>query len=136
MEYGMCIYARKIVSDPEAVPFVAKLQKAKTRKNKDYFVLRATVPKEIAEKIGVKPGDFLFFRAKKAKWYHMLNWEAMENTWNMLPGEVKNKVITDGLYGQSELSQVETYGATNPSASPSQVIGMIRQYGELHGNSI
>jgi hypothetical protein len=29
-----------IPSDPTAVPFVAKIQKARTRKNKNYFVLR------------------------------------------------------------------------------------------------
>ena len=61
-----CGYVRRmtVVPDPESVPFVAKMQKAKTRKNKNYFVLRATIPKEIVQKIGVKAGEFLFFRAK------------------------------------------------------------------------
>jgi len=52
--------------DPSFVVFVAKIQKAKTRKDKDYYVLRTTVPKEIAEKLNVEPGDFLFFKAKKS----------------------------------------------------------------------
>jgi len=50
------------------VIFVAKLQKAKTRKNKDYFVLRATIPKAVAETLDAKAGDYLLFRTKKAQW--------------------------------------------------------------------
>jgi len=79
------------------VSFVAKVQRAKTRKGKDYFVLRATVPKEAAEKMNVKPGDYLFFKARKAEWYHMLDWRQMETTWRMLPSEIRNQAILEGL---------------------------------------
>ena len=79
------------------VSFVAKIQKAKTRKGKDYFVLRATVPKDVAERINAKPGDYLFFKARKAEWYHMLDWRQMETTWRMLPSEIKNQAILEGL---------------------------------------
>lgn len=105
-----------VVPDPESVPFVAKMQKAKTRKNKDYFILRATIPKEIVQKTGVKAGEFMFFRAKKAKWYHMMDWKAMTNTWDMLPDDVRRRVALDGLYGQAMLREALT-GATNASAS-------------------
>ena len=87
-------------SDPEAVPFVAKVQRAKTRKGKDYFVFRITMPKEIAEKIDVNVGDYIFFRAKKAQWYHMLDWKTMENTWKMLPNEIRERIIADGVCNQ------------------------------------
>ena len=109
---------KRVVCDPEAVPFVAKIQKAKTRKNKDYFVFRTTVPKEIAMKIGVKAGDYLFFRAKKAQWYHMLDWGTMENTLKMLPDEIRNRIAMDGLCTQSILNETESFGATNLAGQP------------------
>lgn len=136
IEYGYC----KVVTfmpDPSFVGFVAKIQKAKTRKDKDYYILRTTVPKEIAEKMGVEPGDFLFFRAKKAEWYHMLDWDAMENTWRMLPPDVQNRVLMDGLYSQGILNQ-PTYaiGATNPSSHPSMIEAQINKTGDNHGSSL
>jgi hypothetical protein len=106
----------KVVPDLSFVPFVAKLQKAKTRKDKDYFVLRTTIPKEIAEKTGVIAGDFLFFKAKKAEWYHMLDWETMENTWRMLPKEIQQKVEMDGVFSPAVSNQkFHNIGATNLS---------------------
>lgn len=86
-----------VVVDPSYEPFVGKLQKAKTRKNKEYFVLRVSVPKRVAENLKAGPGDYLFFRTKKAEWFHMLDWDQMKNTWNMLPGEVKQEVYLSGL---------------------------------------
>lgn len=114
-----CIgYVKKILPDPESIPFVAKMQKAKTRKGKDYFILRATIPKEVVEKIHAEPGDYLFFKAKKAKWFHMLNWQEMKNTWKMLPNNVKEQVIMDGLISQGGLNQMYDIGATNVTAVP------------------
>lgn len=105
-----------IVPDTSFVAFVAKVQKAKTRKDKDYFVLRATVPKDVAKKIDVQPGDYLFFKVKKAEWYHMLNWENMETTWRMLPTEIKHKAILEGL----------SYpGATEQMAMPREALEVL-----------
>lgn len=83
--------------DPGYVPFVAKLQKAKTRKGKDYFVLRVIIPKDAAKKIDAKPNEYVFFRAKKAMWYHMMDWNQMAATWQMLPNEIQKEVISSGL---------------------------------------
>jgi hypothetical protein len=126
-------YACKIwvISDSESVPFVSKIQKAKTRKNKNYFVLRTTLPKEIAGKIGAKAGDYLFFKAKKAQWYHMLDWNVMENTWKMLPDYFKNRIIMDGLHIQSLPNLQYSSGATNVASSLDQTLNMQRnQIGE------
>jgi hypothetical protein len=110
-------------ADPDFVTFVAKTQKARTRKNRDYFVLRATVPKEVAEKLNVKAGDHLLFKAKKAQWYHLLEWNKMGSTWKMLPDEIRNRVVIDGLYNQGIPSQVmPSLGATNLSAPPQQML--------------
>jgi hypothetical protein len=125
-----------VVPDPSFVGFVAKIQKAKTRKNRDYYILRTTVPKEIAERMNVEPGDFLFFKAKKAQWYHMLDWEAMENTWKMLPPEIQSKVVMDGLYGHGISSQqMQFIGATNPSSPPPMIEAQINQVGDNRGSS-
>lgn len=127
-----CAYQRKItvVPDKESVPFVAKIQKARTRKNKDYFVLRTTIPKDVSEKIGVKAGEFLFFRAKKAQWYHMLDWKMMKDTWAMLPENIRGRVILDGLYGQGLVNQ-SLPGATNMSASLPETYIQVTQTGEF-----
>lgn len=91
------VRAHFILPDPRFATFVAKIQKAKTRKDKDYFVLRATVPKDVAKKIDIKPGDYLLFRVKKAEWYHMLDWEKMKTTWQMLPDQIKYQAIQEGV---------------------------------------
>lgn len=94
------VAAQEITSvypDPTYISFVAKAQKTKTRKGKDYFVLRVTIPKESAEQIGAAPDDFLLFRAKKALWYHMIDWNEMEPTWKMLPPQTRIDVIVAGL---------------------------------------
>lgn len=111
-----------IVPDLSFATFVAKIQKAKTRKDKDYFVLRATVPKDVAKKIDAKPGDYLFFKIKKAEWYHMLEWEKMETTWQMLPDQLKYQAIQEGVpypgaTGQTPKPKEELWasGATNPT---------------------
>jgi|GEM_PF-2433836 hypothetical protein len=121
----------KIIPDYDSVPFVAKIQKAKTRKNKNYYVLRTTLPKEIAEKIGAKEGDYLFFRAKKAQWYHMLDWESMDNTWKLLPDDFKNRIAMDGLHIQRIPNMQYSLGATNVAQSLSQTPNIQRnQIGE------
>jgi hypothetical protein len=121
----------KIIPDSDSVPFVAKIHKAKTRKNKNYYVLRATLPKEVAEKVGAKEGDYLFFRAKKAQWYHMLDWEAMDNTWKLLPDDFKNRIIMDGLHFQRIPNLQYSLGATNVAPSLEQALNMQRnQIGE------
>jgi len=86
-----------VCPDPSYTSFVAKAQKAKTRKGKNYFVLRVTIPKEIAEKIEVGPEDYLLLKAKKAQWYHMVSWMEMGTTWKMLPQNIKEGVTMSGL---------------------------------------
>jgi hypothetical protein len=128
-EYAACVRRISVVPDSESVPFVAKMQKAKTRKNKDYFVLRATIPKEVVQKIDVKPGEFLFFRAKKAQWYHMMDWQSMRNTWVMLPQEIRDRVMIDGLYGQAPSCE-SVLAATNVASLPRMIDVQSTQIGE------
>jgi len=81
----------------KTVSFVAKLFKAKTRKDKDYFVYRFNMPKEIAEKLSLKEEDYLVFSAHQAKWYHLIDWDEMETAWSMLPNETKDAIRASGL---------------------------------------
>jgi hypothetical protein len=122
-----------LVPDPTFVTFVAKIQKAKTRKDKGYFILRTTVPKGIAEKMSAQPGDYLLFKTKKAEWYHMLNWKEMGETWQMLPPEIRSRAILDGLPCPGATSQMgmsrealEALGSASPTAtlvaSPQQTV--------------
>jgi hypothetical protein len=90
-------YGQNVTVDNNFVSFVAKTQKVKTRKDKEYFVLRVNIPKNVAERVGIGPGDYLLLRAKKAKWFHMIDWTAMQDTWRMLPDEVKKEIVFSGL---------------------------------------
>lgn len=117
-----------IIPDPSLVTYVAKVQKTRTRKNRNYFVLRTTMPKDVAEKIGAMPGDYLLFKAKKAEWFDMLDWKSMENTWKMLPDNIRNHVVRDGLYYEGTSNQMQliaenmaSLGATNQSAAVPQL---------------
>jgi len=120
------------VPDTSFVNFVAKVRKVRTRKEKDYFIMRTTVPKDVAKKIDAQPGDYLFFRVKKAEWFHMLNWENMQTTWQMLPKEIKNKAIREGLSypGATEqmmkprefLESIGSASPTNPLLQEQQTI--------------
>nr|WP_255430351.1 hypothetical protein [Sulfolobus sp. NOB8H2] len=47
---------------------------------------------EKAKELELKDGDYLLVKAKKAKWYHLLDWEEMKNVYNMLPEEIKKEV--------------------------------------------
>jgi hypothetical protein len=128
---------RFIMSDPSFTTFVSKMLKRKTRKDKDYFVLRTTIPKDIAEKINAEAGDFLFFKVKKAEWYHLLNWENMENAWAMLPDNVKYSLIKDGIPYPGAADQFavhhkepENFGATNPASIYLPEMGQLQPYVE------
>lgn len=119
------LYAERSVqyylADPSFETFVAKIQKVKTRKDKDYFVLRVTIPKEISEKINAKSDDYLFFKTKKAEWYHMLDWNKIENTWQMLPSNIKDRIILDGVFNPSNVKQMELRG-TYISGTPNTIV--------------
>ncbi|MFG1546168.1 MAG: hypothetical protein AAE976_06685 [Thermoplasmataceae archaeon] len=82
------------VQTDKSVAFTAKAKKTKTHKNQDYFVYRITVPKEEAEKLNIEDNDYLLIVAQKAKWYHMLKWDEMPDTWALLPEEVQEEVQT------------------------------------------
>ena len=96
----MVVAAEEVVEyqpDPGYVGFTAKAQKSKTRKGKDYFVIRVTIPKYAADQIKIDPEDYLVLKAKKALWYHMMDWTEMKPAWQMLPPEIKTDVILAGL---------------------------------------
>jgi len=81
----------------KVVPFVAKISSVRTRTEggKDYFTYRMNIPKEVADEISLAHGDYLFLKAMKARWYHMLNWKEMPRTWNMLPSELRSTIDED-----------------------------------------
>lgn len=134
--YKALYLEKTIAPDSEAVSFVAKVQKTKTRKGKDYFIYRMTIPKEMAKEIGLEGGDYLFLRAKKAQWYHMLDWKTMGDTWRMLPQEIRDRIIIDGFCNQNVFNEAETFGATNLTALPQSPIAQIDAREAYHGSGV
>jgi hypothetical protein len=100
----------EIIADPGYEPFVAKVQKARTRKDKDYFVLRVSVPKGVASNLAVHAGDYLFFKTKKAEWYHMLDWREVGEAWSRLPSSVQTEIVLAGLPNPSTPRMIESVG--------------------------
>ncbi len=119
------LMVEEVIPDPGYEPFVVKVQKVRTRRNKDYFVHRISVPKEVVQKLDVKAGDYLFFRTKKAAWYHMLDWRQMGEAWRMLPPHIKTEIALAGLPNPSTTRMIEssgqhagTYSITASASSP------------------
>ncbi|WP_338252713.1 hypothetical protein [Pyrodictium abyssi] len=53
-----------------------------------YYSYRATVPRHVAEELGLDPeGDLVLLLAARPRWYHLLNYNEEENlgTWRSLP---------------------------------------------------
>ena len=77
----------------DEIVFVSKVSIAKSKKNnKEYITYRITIPIEKAKELGLNDGDYLLVKAKKAKWYHLLNWEEMKVVYNMLSEEIKKEI--------------------------------------------
>lgn len=93
--------------------FVCKVSaiRTRTRDNKDYFAFRAYIPKDAAEKLELKNGDYIFATAEKAKWYHMLEWKEMPKTWNMLPPELKMEILVSGIESPAEAQWANSFSA-------------------------
>jgi hypothetical protein len=106
------------------VPFVAKISKIKTRakKDKDYFVFRVNIPKEAARELSLTEDDFVFFRAMKAKWYHMLDWKEMQRTWQMLPDSLKSEIESSGLGIPSENDILPVFNTTGQALVKQQML--------------
>lgn len=68
--------------------FIAKVSATKTKiKGQSYVSFRLTVPKKIVEKMRLNDGDYLLAIAKKASWYHLLEWD--NDYFNMLPENIR-----------------------------------------------
>lgn len=104
------VYARETVQVPSGklVPFVARVHRVRTRKGREYSVLRMTVPKEAGQALNVETNEFLFVMAQKAQWYHMIDWTQMPEAWARLPQEMQGLLQLYGLvpttFGRSTLS--------------------------------
>ena len=80
--------------------FTARVSKTRTKiSGKPYESYRITLPKKIAEKMSVSDGDYLLVIAKKASWYHLLEWES--EYFKMLPENVRLELsVLDALQSQ------------------------------------
>lgn len=85
------LYARETVDllPGKLIPFVAKVHRVRTRRGKDYSVLRMTIPKSVRESVGIEHNEFLFLLAQKAEWYHMIDWDKAPEAWARLPQQTR-----------------------------------------------
>lgn len=97
---------------PSAVPFVARVHKVRTRRGKDYSILRVTIPKEIGQKLGVRNKEFLFLMAQKAEWFHMIDWTRMPETFAKLPDDLRTVLGMSGLVPIIESSSAPSLTGT------------------------
>ena len=75
--------------------FAAKLTQSRTRtskKGRPYYVYRVLIPRRVAEKLRLQPGDYVSVALRKALWYDLLKWEKMPLTWAMLPPWLKKRI--------------------------------------------
>ena len=71
--------------------FTARISATKTKiRGQSYISYRLTVPKKIVEKMGLNDGDHLLLIAKKAKWYHLLDWD--DEHFSMLPENIRLEI--------------------------------------------
>lgn len=77
--------------------FTVKVQKARTRRGKQYYVLRVTIPKAVQHKLHVRPNDYLFLLAEQAKWYHLVDWTKMPETLQRLPDDLRKVLAASKL---------------------------------------
>ena len=84
-------------NDQSTKTFVAKVTKTRNRKDKDYFIYRLNVPNQVAAELEIADDDYLVMKAKKAEWYHLMDWTESRTTWIKLPSDIKAKIIADGL---------------------------------------
>ncbi len=79
------------------VVFPVKVYSSKNRKGKDYFVYKVTIPKRVAKRLDIKKDDYLLLKARKAEWFHLLDWEQMTPSWGRLPESIKEQIRESGL---------------------------------------
>jgi hypothetical protein len=95
------------------INFVSRVSKIKNSKAKEYYVHRINIPSYVTKDLDLKIDDHIFIQAKKAEWYHMLEWDTMAKTWNKLPPNIKKQIIEDGLV--SEVISAESLSDENES---------------------
>lgn len=83
--------------DKHETVFVAKTVKVKNSKAKDYFLYRMTIPKAVAEQMELGSQDHLLIKAKKASWFHLLDWSQNDKGWDMLADSAKAEILKLGL---------------------------------------
>ncbi len=100
------ILSKKIITSRDRVIGFLRIRAEKSKKrlrdgnSREYITYRATIPKELVEKLELKDGDLMLIIAMKPKWYHLMNWydqEVREKLAPLLPREVKRELVELGL---------------------------------------
>jgi hypothetical protein len=97
-EVATASYAHiRVVVQDNSLAFVAKPIRVRTRKGRNYHVLRVTIPKVVAERLNLGTDDYLLLRAKVAQWFHLPDWTEMPEIWRRLPREIQSEIVRSNL---------------------------------------
>ena len=78
--------------------FIVKVKKQdySDRKNA-FYEMRAVVPLNVVKGLGLKELDYVIVTAKRAEWFHVVDWLADPIAFDKLPQDIKQKIIESGL---------------------------------------
>ena len=89
---------------------VGRRKRLSSGETRVYYSYRATVPRHVAEELGLDPeGDLVLILASRPRWYHLLNYNEEENlaTWRSLPEWARGETC---LAGRGPRSECRDYG--------------------------
>jgi bifunctional DNA-binding transcriptional regulator/antitoxin component of YhaV-PrlF toxin-antitoxin module len=73
--------------------FVARISASKTKVNgRTYEAYRLTVPRDLADAMGLKDGDHALVFLRKARWYHLIDWSDDRNLMDELPEDARREI--------------------------------------------
>ena len=58
---------------------------------------QVTIPKEIRERLKIKPDELVDIKIRRPNWWEMLDWNEMKNTWELLSEDIKNEIREAGM---------------------------------------
>ncbi|MFZ0891012.1 MAG: hypothetical protein WB778_09110 [Thermoplasmata archaeon] len=111
-------YNLRMTVRDESIAFVAKPIRVRTRKGKDYHVIRITVPKSVIERLNPESDDYLFLRVKIAQWFQMVNWANLPKVWRKLPHALQREVLASNVFSPSTLASLPGMIGHPPLAAP------------------
>ena len=79
-------------STEKEVVIVANVSVIESRKTaRSTIPIRITVPTDKARELVLREGDHLLIRARKAKWFHLLDWHEMRDVYEIFSRKIRRE---------------------------------------------